>query len=371
MRTEGKYRKTACFSLAWVLFLNACVIACAQTIDTSNWTDKHVIDFKLKSADEPSINGRVIALDKDSGCLLQTSLGNLKLLYWEDVLTATQSDVEFKPATIKEAAAALAPSGSELRSITSDHYVVLYRGDSLYAEWILSLYERFYRGYFSYWKGLDVEVKEPEFPLIVNVFSDRNGYLAQAERDKVGSASGMIGYYHQFTNHTVSYDLTETQQSTNTRNMTKQTLASLIRSKPGWERTVATIVHESSHQLAYNSGLQVRLADNPLWLSEGLAMFFEAPDLSSSRGWGGIGKVNQYQLLALKQLSPDLTSQDWITPLIQDDEMFKSGDSVNTAYAQSWALTYFLLKSRPKQFAGYIQQIGKEAPLAPTTPNVG
>ena len=30
------------------------------------------------------------------------------------------------------------------------------------------------------------------------------------------------------------------------------------------ERTVATIIHEATHQLAFNSGLQVRFADNPL-----------------------------------------------------------------------------------------------------------
>ena len=40
---------------------------------------------------------------------------------------------------------------------------------------------------------------------------------------------------------------------------------------PDWERNVATIIHEATHQLAYNSGMQRRYADNPMWVSEGLA----------------------------------------------------------------------------------------------------
>ncbi len=299
---------------------------------------------------------------------METRTGELKLIFWEDVKSAVATEEEFKPATINEVAELLAPRGSDVKALTSEHYVVLYRGSSAYAQWILGMYERLFKGYYSYWKGLGVELHEPEFPLIVNVYADRNSYLAHAERDKVGSAESIIGYYHQYTNQTVSYDLTETQASTNTQNVGKHTLLNIIRSKPGWERTVATIVHECSHQLAYNSGLQVRLADNPLWLSEGLAMFFEAPDLSSTRGWNGIGKVNQFQLLSLRKSAAELTNREWITNLIQDDNMFKSGETVNLAYAQSWALTYHLLKTRPKEFAKYMKAIGEETPLAPTDP---
>ena len=59
-----------------------------------------------------------------------------------------------------------------------------------------------------------------------------------------------------------------------------------------WSETERTIVHEAVHQLAYNSTLQRRMADNPYWVSEGLATYFESPDLNSLRGWRNIGAIN-------------------------------------------------------------------------------
>jgi hypothetical protein len=359
---------TAIAALASMLCCPSFLIA--QQFDTSDWSNKSIVNIDFKNSDAQPLSGRVIGLDnRDSGCLLETNHGELKIVFWEDVHNAENTLVEFKPLTIKELEAELAKGDPNVKCLTSDHYIVQYRGSSAYARWIVSLYEKLYDGFYSYWKKQGLELHPPEFPLVVNVFDDKAGYITQGKRDKLAAVEAMIGYYHLHTNQTVSYDLTETQTHTSRGNIVgKETLVSLIRSKPGWERTIATIVHESVHQLAYNSGLQVRLADNPLWLSEGIAMYFEAPDLGSSRGWNGIGKVNQYQFIALRRLSPDLVTNDWITPLVQDDSLFTDGDTVNMAYAQSWALTYYLMKYRSKDFAEYMKEIGKQKPLAPTDP---
>ena len=69
-----------------------------------------------------------------------------------------------------------------------------------------------------------------------------------------------------------------------------------VLSQPAAERTVATIVHEATHQLAYNTGLQTRYAGNPMWVSEGIAVYFETPDLDSARGWRYIGAINRLHL---------------------------------------------------------------------------
>ena len=61
-------------------------------------------------------------------------------------------------------------------------------------------------------------------------------------------------------------------------------------------RPVSTIVHEATHQIAFNSGLHQRLSDCPKWFSEGVAMYCETPDLKSSEGWAGIGAVNRNRL---------------------------------------------------------------------------
>ncbi len=342
----------------------------AADFDSSEWSNKHVIHLKMRNtADDPLVSGRVIAIDQDNGCLLETKLGQLRIVSWEDVASAENSETLFQPATIDELAKSFEIEGQEQHTLTSDHYVVVYRGPPAYAKWILGFYERLYRGFYDYWKNLDVELHEPEFPLVVNVFANQAGYMQQVSRDQLQSGSAMIGYYNLSTNQTVSYDLTESQKfdSANDR-LSKTALINAIRSSPGAERTVATIVHEAVHQLAFNSGLQVRLADNPLWLSEGIALFFESPDMTSSRGWSGIGKVNQYQLSVLRTLPAQ--SEDWITPLIQDDSLFHEAATVNSAYAKSWALTYYLVKTKPKQFAAYIKEISQLVPLMPTDPKV-
>ena len=64
---------------------------------------------------------------------------------------------------------------------------------------------------------------------------------------------------------------------------------------------VATIIHEATHQLAFNRGLQARFADVPLWVSEGIALYFETPDLRNSRGWQTVGAVNRVRLDRFRQ----------------------------------------------------------------------
>ena len=38
------------------------------------------------------------------------------------------------------------------------------------------------------------------------------------------------------------------------------------------------------------------------------------------------------------------------------------------AYGESWALTYFLLKTHGKEFAAYLTELSRRPPLEPTDP---
>src|SRR5579862_3960399 len=44
-----------------------------------------------------------------------------------------------------------------------------------------------------------------------------------------------------------------------------------------------TIVHETTHQVAFNTGLHSRIAETPKWVIEGLATMFEAPGIRDSQ----------------------------------------------------------------------------------------
>jgi hypothetical protein len=195
------------------------------------------------------------------------------------------------------------------------------------------------------------------------VFDSREAYLQYAEREIGPSAGAMIGYYNMQTNRIVTFDITGVQGlAVPGQRYSSSAMLTQLFSQPQAERTVATIVHEAVHQIAYNSGFQVRLADNPKWVSEGIAMFFETPDVNNARGWGTIGKINYYQLQQFRRYLQHRPS-DSLTTLICDDRRFGDKSTVADAYAESWALTYYLLKAHSDNYADYMKAMAKLPPL--------
>lgn len=91
-------------------------------------------------------------------------------------------------------------------------------------------------------------------------------------------------------------------------------------------------------------------------------MFFEVPDLRSRRGWNGIGKVNQVRLVQLKKmLAADTTG--FFDAVIGSDDRFRKPDEILDAYAEAWALNYYLIKRKPKQFVAYLKELSNLPPL--------
>ncbi len=170
---------------------------------------------------------------------------------------------------------------------------ICYDTTDAYAKWAGGLYERLYKSFQGFWREKKFALEEPRFPLVALIFQTKASYLRYAQPEIGKSAESMFGYYNVMSNRVVSFDLTVLRGRSGWNQVKQGALVQRILAQPDAERNVATIVHESVHQLSYNSGLQVRMADNPIWVSEGLAMFFETPDLSSTNGWGSIGKVNQ------------------------------------------------------------------------------
>ena len=89
-------------------------------------------------------------------------------------------------------------------------------------------------------------------------------------------------------------------------------------------------------------------------------MYFETPDLSSSRSWSGIGvnypRWNRFvENLEVERVLP-------LTRLVGDDEPFREPDTAVDCYAQAWAWNYFLIKWHPKEYAAYLKAI-KDLPL--------
>ena len=141
---------------------------------------------------------------------------------------------------------------------------------------------------------------------MVVAFADRSSYEAAAERDLGDAVRNIVGYYNLKTNQVNMYDLTgaESLRGPGNRRGSQREITQML-SQRAAVPLVATIVHEATHQIAFNCGLQTRLSDIPLWQCEGMAVYFEAPDLTSSRGWRGIGRVNYPRLETFRRNLPN------------------------------------------------------------------
>jgi hypothetical protein len=170
----------------------------------------------------------------------------------------------------------------------------------------------------------------------------------------------VVGYYNLMTNRVTTFDLTGSAALARPAGRATARAGLEILSSPEAAGMVATLVHEATHQMAFNGGLHRRLAPVPLWVSEGVATYFETPDLGSDRGWKGIGNVNAPRLerfLAHHRVGG-------LEEIVLGDEPFRQPDQALDAYARAWALTYFLAQTRRAAFLDYLRVIARKEPLA-------
>lgn len=354
---------------AWLGVLGSCSEAAAQTspTETEPQVKTVVAEFKTKQGNV-SCTGEVITEYPDGSMLLLANDGQLWTLRGEDIISSEPTTEAMIPATsdeIYEKFRTELPPGFSVHK--TRHYVLVYNTSLVYVTWVGQLFEGLHRKFTNYWKSKGIRLEEPRFPLVAVVFSNKQSYLQYAQNDIGESAKAMIGYYNMKTNRMITYDMTGVDGLVpNGRQVSSTAVIEQVLSQPGAERTVATIVHEAVHQMSFNSGLQVRLADNPYWVSEGMAMFFEAPDPKSRVGWGAIGKINYHNLNRFRRDLPSRSSEQFIQ-MITDDTKFQNAQTAGKFYPESWALTYYLLKTKGRQYAAYVKALSDLEPLGEST----
>jgi tetratricopeptide (TPR) repeat protein len=98
----------------------------------------------------------------------------------------------------------------------------------------------------------------------------------------------------------------------------------------------ANVYHEYTHYL-------MRKADGwlPLWLNEGLAQFYENTDIDDKTVWLGQANPDELRFLGRNDLLPiaALLKVDRASPYYHDEQ------KGSVFYAESWALTHFLIAS--------------------------
>jgi hypothetical protein len=127
-----------------------------------------------------------------------------------------------------------------------------------------------------------------------------------------------------------------------------------------------TIIHEATHQTAYNTGIHNRLNDTPGWVVEGLATMFEAPGVWDARHNPQLAqRINRYYLKRFR-LFLDKRQKNWLPRLVASDQSFAVLSE--TAYGQSWALTFYLMEKQPRQFGDYLRKTVRRPAAKQYTP---
>lgn len=197
-------------------------------------------------------------------------------------------------------------------------------------------------GYSRYFETRGWQLRNPDFPLCVIILPSKKEFDRYCQQQLDRAMPNLMGYYFPKSNRCALFEVGGGTQQTD------------------WSETERTIVHEAVHQLAYNTGIHERLADNPLWVVEGLATMFEERAVFDARATSRSleSRINTQQLKTLRRFLADpalLEAQ--LTDLVQSNEMFKRDPQ--SAYALAWGLTFYLAERMSSQYGAYSQKLAR------------
>jgi hypothetical protein len=190
-------------------------------------------------------------------------------------------------------------------------------------------FEGLYRAFVRYFSVRGLKPPEPQYPLVGIVCRDRNEFLRLSATSKGPVTTGVLGYYDLDTNRITLYDMGGGDAA-------------------NWRRNAKVLIHEATHQTAFNTGIHSRYCPAPRWLAEGLAMLFETPAVYDSQaGSQRADRVNAEWLRVFRRIRPQ-HRPEWIATIVASDDLFRTNP--DAAYAESWALTFYLSETMPAKY---------------------
>jgi len=213
---------------------------------------------------------------------------------------------------------------------TTQHFVVAHPRD-LHSDWagrMESLYRSFVRGM----RVRGIATKGPQVPLVAIVFRTQADYYRHhAATNGTPLQPNTLGHYDPKSNRIFLFDGGQAHGNTD------------------------TIVHEATHQTAYNVGVHRRFAEQPTWLVEGLAMMFETPGMREA--WSIHSRKDRINRGRLDYFLRHLEDRphDALQRLVTSDQTFRA-DPMG-AYAEAWLLSFYLYETRPRQYSEYLARV--------------
>ena len=236
--------------------------------------------------------------------------------------------------------------GREFEVSGTGHYLVVHPSGQR-DEWA-PRFESFYRAFIHYFSARGARPDAVRVPLVAVVFSRRADFLRYAAQNKAQLLPGSIGYYCPTSNRVLLYDVTS--------------------EAPGvdWYVNAETVIHEAAHQCAFNTGLHSRYAMPPRWVAEGLGTMFESRGLwDSARSGSRADRVQRERLAAFRQYVAAGRPAGSLAEFVGSDRAFQR--DADAAYAEAWALTFFLAETQPRQYLEYLKATANDSDESQTS----
>ncbi len=226
------------------------------------------------------------------------------------------------------------------------HYLVVHPAGQ--RDYWADRFEQLYRSFVHYFSVRGLKVERPEFPLIAIVVPREEDMHAYAAREGTRIGGGVLGYYSSRSNRVILYDRGGGKAS-----------------KKDWADNSDTIIHEATHQTAFNTGVHRRWPLPPVWVVEGLGTMFESPGVWDSQNHRhredriNRGRLESFKRIATKVNGPVLSD------VVATDRQYRANPGA--AYAIGWALTYYLVETQPGKYRDYLKRTTAHTKRAATS----
>jgi hypothetical protein len=219
--------------------------------------------------------------------------------------------------------------------VTGDgHYLVVYPNGQ--RDVWAARFEQLYRSFQQYFTARGWRPVAPQFPLIAVVFPTQADFQRYATREGSKLGPGTLGYYSPVSNRILLYDVTKS-------------------TKLDWNVNAETIIHEAAHQTAFNTGVHNRFAQPSRWIVEGLGTMFEARGVwDSSKYKAQSDRINRYRFESFQRYAKTTRKTGAMADIVSSDRIFNANPEA--AYAEAWALTFFLSETDPRRYLEYLKK---------------
>lgn len=219
---------------------------------------------------------------------------------------------------------------------TTQHYLIVHPAGER-DQWA-GRFEELYKRFTHYFRIRGFQTQEPPYPLVAIVFREKDEYYRHAAAGGTALQPNTLGHYEPRSNRVFLYDVTTDAPHVD------------------WSTNASTIIHEATHQTAYNVGIHRRFTGAPRWLVEGLATMFEARGMWNSQyDRTQADRINVERLSEFRTYVATRRQAGALVQLLSSDRAFKS-DPMG-AYAEAWALSFYLSETRPRLYAKYLQKV--------------